>query len=274
MVRNPSVLGIHFEGPFLSLEKPGIHNRRFFRAPEPADVDVLTGVRNGVTVVTLAPECVPTGFIAKLAKAGVRVCLGHSIATYAETQAALVEGLAGFTHLFNAMRPLASREPGPIAAALEAPSAWFGIIVDGAHVDPAMLRLALRGEGRAMLVTDAMPPVGGTRTSFELNGQPIAVQDGRCTSEDGTLAGAALDMATAVRNCVRMLNVPLARALRLASAEPACFLGLADTLGHLAVGCRADMVALDPERVEVLQTWVAGHDVLESDRDPMRTHAS
>jgi N-acetylglucosamine-6-phosphate deacetylase len=256
--RNPSVLGVHLEGPFLSHQKPGIHDRRFIREPEPDDLDVLTGLRNGVTVVTLAPECVPKGSITKLTNAGIRVCLGHSMATYIQTQEALAEGLTGFTHLFNAMRPLASREPGPIAAALETQRAWFGIIVDGVHVDPVMLRLALRSGGRAMLVTDAMPPVGGKRTSFMLNGRNITVRNGRCADEEGTLAGAALDMATAIRNCVEMLNIPLTHALRLASAEPACFLGLANTFGHLAAGSRADMVALDPVTVKVLQTWVAG----------------
>ena len=101
----------------------------------------------------------------------------------------MAEGLTGFTHLFNAMRPLASREPGPIAQALESADAWYGLIVDGVHVDPAMLRLALRGRGRPMLVTDAMPPVGGNRPSFDLYGKNIAVRDGRCVTDDGTLAG-------------------------------------------------------------------------------------
>jgi len=158
--RDPSVLGIHFEGPFLSPEKPGVHDPAMIRGPEPADPALLTSLRGGVTLVTLAPEAVPAGFIGELAAAGVRVSLGHSMATYAQTRAALAEGLTGFTHLFNAMRPLASREGGPIAAALECPAAWYGLIVDGVHVAPPMLRLALRGAGRPMLVTDAMPPVG------------------------------------------------------------------------------------------------------------------
>jgi N-acetylglucosamine-6-phosphate deacetylase len=156
------------------------------------------------------------------------------------------------------MRPLASREPGPIAAALEAPGAWFGMIVDGEHVALAMLRLALRGTGRPMLVTDAMPPVGGSCTSFRLYGREIVVHDGRCTTADGTLAGSVLDMASAVRNCVRLLDLPLAEALRFASGSPAAFLGVDDRLGRLAPGYRADMVALDPDTVEVLATWVAG----------------
>ena len=255
---DPSVIGLHYEGPFLSPDKAGVHDRGMLRRPQAGDADLLAPLRNGVTLVTLAPEQVPEGFIAQLAGAGVRVSLGHSMATYAQTRAAVSEGLTGFTHLFNAMRPLASREPGPIAAALEEPGAWFGMIVDGEHVAPAMLRLALRGVGKAMLVTDAMPPVGGSSASFRLYGQRITVRDGRCTTADGTLAGSVLDMASAVRNCVRMLDLPLAEALPLATTAPAAFLGIDGWLGRLAPGYRADLVALDPDTVDVFATWVAG----------------
>jgi N-acetylglucosamine-6-phosphate deacetylase len=219
---------------------------------------ILTKPRNGVTLVTLACECVSEHFIAKLAEAGVRVSLGHSMATYQQTKAALAKGLTGFTHLFNAMRQLSSRDPGPIAAALEAPGAWFGMVVDGEHVDPVMLRLALRGVARPMLVTDAMPSIGGHKTSFMLYDEEIAVRDGRCMRADGTLAGAALDMASAVRNCVELLRVPLTQALRLASAEPAAFLGLGTHLGRIDRGYRADLVCFDPGNMEIYDTWVAG----------------
>jgi N-acetylglucosamine-6-phosphate deacetylase len=255
---NPGVLGIHFEGPFLSPGKSGVHDPAMIRLPDTQDCEMLTAAGVGRMMVTLAPEQVPAGFTAQLASAGIRVCLGHSMATYAQTRTALAEGLTGFTHLFNAMRPLESREPGPIAAALEASGAWFGMIVDGEHVAPAVLRLALRGAAHPMLVTDAMPPVGGSATSFKLYGQEISVRNGRCTRQDGTLAGAALDMASAVRNCVQLLQVPLTQALRFASAEPASFLGLGATLGQLAPGCRADMVAFDPSDVGIYETWVAG----------------
>jgi N-acetylglucosamine-6-phosphate deacetylase len=180
------------------------------------------------------------------------------MATYEETSSAMAEGLSGFTHLFNAMRPIASREPGPIAAALESPAASYGLIADGWHVSPALLRLALRGCGQPMLVTDAMPPVGGSKPSFQLYGAEIRVEAGRCLRADGTLAGAALDMATAVRNCVELLQVSLPEALRFAAWNPANFIGLGHMLGRLAPGYRADMVAIDPESLAVLGTWVAG----------------
>jgi len=256
--REPSLLGLHFEGPYLSPEKAGVHDPNLMRTPTPSDLEMLCANREGALLVTLAPERIPREFIARLVKSGVRVSLGHSMATYEETCAAKAYGLNGFTHLFNAMRPLTSREPGPIALALEAPDVWFGIIVDGFHVNPVILRIALRGLGRPMLVTDAMPPVGGSRSSFNLYGRKIRALGGRCLRADGTLAGAALDMASAVRNCVNLLHVPLEDALRFASRNPAEFIGVGDRLGKLDPGYRADMVAIDPQTISVLATWVAG----------------
>jgi N-acetylglucosamine-6-phosphate deacetylase len=180
------------------------------------------------------------------------------MATYDETVAALDEGLCGFTHLFNAMRPLGSREPGPVAAALETPDAWFGMIVDGFHVHPAMLRLALRGAATPILVTDAMPTVGGARDGFTLGGEPVRLTDGRLERADGALAGAHLDMASAVRNSVRLLEAPLTEALRWATVNPAEAIGLGDTLGRLEPGYRADIVAFEPGTMAVIETWVMG----------------
>jgi N-acetylglucosamine-6-phosphate deacetylase len=256
----PGVLGVHLEGPFLSPERPGVHDPSQLRKPSANERALLTAARKGALLVTLAPEAVPPGFIAELVAAGVRVSLGHSMASYRQTCNAMEEGLTGFTHLFNAMRPLASRDPGPIAQALESPDAWYGLIVDGVHVDPAMLRLALRGLGHPMLVTDAMPPVGGTRSSFKLHGESITAREGRCCTNAGMLAGTVLDMASAVRNCVRLLDVSLQDALRFASAHPAAFLGLDHMLGKLSPEYRADLVAFQPDDMTILATWVAGDD--------------
>jgi N-acetylglucosamine-6-phosphate deacetylase len=254
----PSVLGIHLEGPFISRERPGVHDPQFIRQAMHADIAMLTAPRKGVTLLTLAPEQMLKGFIAQLTRAGVRVSLGHSIATYEQTRAAMTEGLSGFTHLFNAMPPLLSRQPGPIAAALEGADTFYSLIADGEHVDPATLRVALRGAGRPMLVTDAMPPVGGIRSTFRLYGEEISAAGRRCTRQDGTLAGAFLTMAQAVNNCVRLLGIRMEEALRLASKNPADFIGVGDRLGQLAPGYRADMVAFDPGKIEVIETWVAG----------------
>ena len=252
------VIGIHFEGPFLSPSKPGVHDPRMLRRPAAHDMALLTSPAAMVKLVTLAPEEVPRGFIAELVNAGVRVALGHSMATYVQTKQAMEEGLTGFTHLFNAMRPLSARDPGPIAAALECPEAWFCMIVDGVHVDPAMLRLALRGKAHPMLVTDAMAPTGGNQREFSLFGRRVQARGEACMDESGTLAGTALNMSSAVRNCVQLLDVPLTSALRHASLEPAAFLGLGDRLGRLAPGFQADMVAFEPESIAVLGTWIGG----------------
>jgi N-acetylglucosamine-6-phosphate deacetylase len=258
MQSEPGVLGIHFEGPFLSPERPGVHDPKVLRRPGESDVRLLTSLRHGKTLVTLAPECVPAGFVAQLCRLGCVVSLGHSMATYEQTRAAMAEGLTGFTHLFNAMPAPTAREPGPIAAALESAAASYSLIVDGVHVAPGTLRLVLRGAGTPILITDAMPPVGGRKTDFSLYGNTITVANGRCTRADGTLAGAVLDMSGAVRNCVSLLGLPLPLALALASAAPAKFLGLGDVLGHIVPGHRADLVAVEPEEVQILETWVAG----------------
>ena len=259
MDSNPSVLGIHYEGPFLSPEKRGIHHPAMVRAPESHHEDLLSSLKRGVTVVTLAPERVPEGFVRALSCKGIRVALGHSMATYEQTRAAIADGLTGFTHLFNAMRPLNARDPGPIAAALECESCFCGLIADGEHVAGPMLRLALRGMATPMLVTDAMPPVGGREAAFLLQGRKINVEAHRCAGEDGTLAGSVLDMASSVRNMVRLADIPLTDGLRFASRAPAEFLGLGCRLGRIAAGYRADVIALDPDGVRVLQSWVAGN---------------
>jgi N-acetylglucosamine-6-phosphate deacetylase len=255
----PGVLGIHIEGPFLNFARRGVHDARHLRPLDASLLSSLCQLRGGRTVLTLAPEMTSPQMISRLAQAGVLVSGGHSNASYAETMAAIAHGLRGFTHLFNAMAPLAPRAPGIIGAALHDPNTWCGIIVDGHHVDPVMLQLALRCKrhDRFMLVTDAMPVVGSDAASFVLQGRTIHVQDGVCRDEEGTLAGTALDMAGAVRNAVATLGLELGEAARMASEYPAEFLGLGSELGRIAPGYRANLVLVDAE-LRVRQTWIDG----------------
>jgi N-acetylglucosamine-6-phosphate deacetylase len=252
------MLGVHIEGPFLNVARKGIHDAAKIRPISEAEIALLSQPANGKTIVTLAPETVGPEVVRRLAQAGVLVCAGHTNASAECTQEALRNGLRGFTHLFNAMSQLTAREPGVVGAALYDESSWCGIIVDGHHVDPMVLKLALRAAParRFMLVTDAMPSVGG-RKEFQLNGQPITVSDGKCTNADGTLAGSDLDMASAVRNAVKLLDVDLAQAIAMASTNPAAFLGLDHELGRIAPGYRANLVLLD-DNIEPIQSWIDG----------------
>jgi len=262
----PGVLGIHIEGPYLNVTRKGIHDASKLRRTDDSSFALLTSLGVARTLVTLAPEETSLETIERLVKAGVVVSAGHSNASYAIVRAALDRGVSGFTHLFNAMSPLTSREPGVVGAALEDVSAWCGIIVDGVHVDPVVLKLALRlrPHERFNLITDAMPCVGSAETTFELQGKTITVRDGACFDDDGTLAGSALDMAGAVRNAVSLLGLDLADASRMASRNPAEFLGLDHELGRIARGCFADLVLLDDD-LHVLETWIHGRPRAEAD---------
>jgi N-acetylglucosamine-6-phosphate deacetylase len=255
----PGVLGIHIEGPFLNVARKGVHDPAKLRELNSSALGLLSSLRGGCTLVTLAPEMTTPDLIGELVAAGVVVSAGHTNATYAEIQDALAHGLTGFTHLFNAMSQLTGREPGTVGAALDDPTSWCGIIVDGAHTDPVVLRLALRCKrhDRFMLVTDAMPSVGTGDSSFELQGRRIAVKGQACFDEHGRLAGANIDMASCVRNAVSLLGVPLAEAVRMASEVPAEFLGLRREAGRIAAGLRANLVAADDD-LNVIETWIDG----------------
>ncbi len=255
----PGVLGIHIEGPFLSAARKGVHDPAKLRDLDLSALGLLTSLKGGRTLVTLAPEVTAAGVIGRLAAAGVVVSAGHTNATYAEVRAALDEGLRGFTHLFNAMSQLTGREPGTVGAALDDPGSWCGIIVDGRHTDPVVLRIALKCKphDRFMLVTDAMPSVGTHNASFELQGRRITVKGHACLDEDGRLAGSNIDMASCVRNAVSLLGVSLPEAVHMASQWPADFLGLGREYGRIAPGYRANFVLADDE-LNVLETWIDG----------------
>lgn len=259
----PGLLGIHLEGPFISPQCKGAHNARHIRSMEDDDLALLVSLKTGRTLVTLSPEkeIVRGDQIAQLVKAGVIVVAGHTAADYETLIKARGLGLAGYTHLFNAMPDLKKRAPGPVGAALDDRESWCSIIADLHHVSAPALRIAFaaRGTERTMLITDAMSLTGTDATSFVLTGQTVYRRNGRLEFADGTLAGADLDMATAVRNVHRELGVGLEAALNMASRRPAEFLRLDGDLGRVAPGYRANLVLLDDE-LRVRSTWIDGHE--------------
>jgi N-acetylglucosamine-6-phosphate deacetylase len=260
LVGTDGILGLHLEGPFISPSRPGIHRSDCILRAKLDDLDWLGELSAvGSSMVTLAPECVPTGFVEALASSGIRVSVGHSEASSDALISAIGEGLSGVTHLFNAMPAMSAREPGIIGVALTKESLTAGIILDGIHVDPVVVRAAFAAKGRTniALVSDAMPTVGSEQDRFELMGRQIQLREGRLTSENGTLAGAHLDLASAVKNAVTLVGISLDDALRAASLVPARFLGVEHHRGTLSEGARADIVALTP-KLDVLTTWIAG----------------
>ena len=258
-IGTPGVLGLHLEGPFLSPERKGVHDAGKFCQLDQTGLDILTSLQVGSTVVTLAPELTSPQMISRLVEEGVIVCGGHSGATYAQTRDALAQGMSGFTHLYNAMTPLQSREPGMVGAALEDDDSWFGIIADGHHIHPAAFSVAVAAKkrGGALLVTDAMPTVGSPDTSFILDGKTIVASEGRVTNAEGTLAGSDLTMLAAVNNAAEFARLDWFEAVRMASLYPARALGLERELGAIKPGFRASLLALDSAH-RIRASWING----------------
>jgi N-acetylglucosamine-6-phosphate deacetylase len=254
----PGIIGIHLEGPYLNEAKKGIHDASKFRTLNASAVELLSSLKHGKTLVTLAPECAPEGMIRALTQRGVIVSAGHTMASFEDIERARGEGLSGVTHLFNAMTQMEGRNPGVVGAALST-DLFAGIIADGHHVHPASLRAAYaaKGSGLLMLVTDAMSTVGSEQTHFMLGDVRIEARDGALRGSDGTLAGAAISMIDAVRNAAEMMQIDFAIASIMASRTPAAFLGLDGERGSIAPGIVADLVHLD-DRHDVRTTWIAG----------------
>ena len=250
-------IGLHLEGPHLSLSRKGAHDPRLLRPMVESDLVRLERARTALPhlVVTVAAEAASPEQIARLVRAGIVVSLGHSGATFETAGAAIRAGATLVTHLFNAMSQLGNREPGLVGAALHHGSVSAGVIADGVHVHPASLGAALRakrGPGRIFLVSDSMSQVGTDITYFALNGRTIHRRDGVLRLDDGTLAGADLTLDRAVRYARSSLNLSRAEALRMAGLYAAHAIG-AENHGRLAPGGRADFVNMSAD-MNVLAT--------------------
>lgn len=238
-----NVLGLHLEGPYLNLKRKGIHNADYIRDPDPAMLHKMAMAgRDVVKLVTLAPEQVSPEQIQCLVEAGIRVSAGHTDATFEQAIARFEAGVGMATHLFNAMSPWLSRNPGMVGAVFRRPEVYAGIIADGQHVHFDSIHLAKQLKGdRLFLVTDATPPVGTDMDAFIIGGQEVFYRDGKCVSADGTLGGSALTMMEAIANCVHHVGIDLPEALRMATLYPAKAIAVEADLGWIGAGAIANL---------------------------------
>ena len=255
-------LGLHLEGPHLSVARKGAHDPALIRPMDEVDLITLVDARKRLPnlLTTVAVESVTPNQITRLRDAGLVVSIGHTDATYDKARAAAEAGATMVTHLFNAQSQIGNREPGVVGTALDLGTLWAGLIADGIHVAAPSMGVALRGKrgpGRIFLVTDAMSVIGTDVTSFELTGQTVHRKDGALRLADGTLAGADLTMIDAIAYVHRTIGLPLEEVLRMASRYPAEALGVADERGALKRGLRADLVHLSDD-IKVRRTIIGG----------------
>jgi len=262
----PGFLGLHLEGPHLSPDKKGAHNESVLRRMTQTDLDELCAAKEKLPylMVTVAPEMVTNKQIEVMSSIGIVVSLGHSNASCTDAIAAYKHGARCATHLYNAMSPLKSREPGMVGAALSTEDAYAGLIADGIHVDPAAINIALSAKnsrGKMFIVSDAMATAGSTLTQFKLDGRTIIRKQqqnkSRLELSDGTLAGADTDMLASVRYLINGVGLDETEAFRMATSYPSSCIGAMDYLGSLVPGHYANIIHLDTD-FQLQQVWVDG----------------
>jgi len=239
-------LGLHLEGPYLNVEKKGIHSVDYIRQSDESMIDTMCQNSDVIAKVTLAPELNNPAHIEKLTKAGIVVSIGHTNATYQQARKGFESGITFATHLFNAMTPMQGREPGVVGAIFDTPDVYAGIIADGFHVDYANIRIAHKMKGnKLVLVTDATAPAGADMDYFIFVGKKVYYRDGKCIDENGTLGGSALTMIEAVQNTVEHVGIALDEALRMATLYPAKAIGVDYKLGRVKQGMIANLTVFD-----------------------------
>jgi N-acetylglucosamine-6-phosphate deacetylase len=260
-----AVVALHFEGPAISSARLGVHDGAYRSDTFP--VGLIPPGASAPVIVTVAPEVVGQHGVAELSRKGVKVALGHSNATLGEFEAGVEAGGRLVTHLYNAMRPFSGRDPGIIGGALTDDRVWVDVIPDGFHVDFASVRLAWKAKpkGRCFFVTDAMPPVGSTMSSYRLGDLEIFYNGDCCVTKDGVIAGSGLNLARGVKNAVARVGIPKDEALKMASLYPAEYLGIADRLGRVRTGCLANLVVIDNE-CNVMRVYFEGMEIDDSGR--------
>lgn len=250
--------GVHIEGRYLNAAKRGAHSPDLLASLVPDELDVLIGAADGAVHVSAAFEMDADGaFIARARSLGATLGLAHTTANYAQAKLAISRGVNNFTHLFNAMPPLHHRDGGAVCAAFDS-DVFAELIADGVHVSPEMVALAYRNKGRQLvLITDSMEATDCADGEYSIAGMPVTVKNGRAVTHDGAIAGSTLHLLDGVRNLAAFASIPFEHALYCATAAPAKAMGLADRIGEIAVGKRADMLLLDAD-FELCRVWCGG----------------
>jgi len=259
---NSSLLGIHIEGPFFNTKYRGVHQKQYISTINSDYLNLFESLKGFPVMLTLAPECISSQQLKHLTSLGIKTLAGHSDASYDELDDAIKNGLDGFTHLFNAMGQISAREPGVVGSALHFENTFASIIVDLHHVHPSLIQLAyqLKPTGKLFFISDSMATINHGKPSFELYDEVVNELDGRLVNSEGKLAGSSITQIDAVKNAYQKCNIPLNQALAMASRYPAEYLGIANHLGFLKPGYRADLVHFD-SNFKVHNAWVSGKQI-------------
>ena len=256
---NKSLLGVHIEGPFFNVKYRGVHQKQYINTINSDYLNLFESLKDFPVMLTLAPECISTKQLKHLKSLGFKILAGHTDASYDQLEEAIKYGLDGFTHLFNAMGQISAREPGVVGSALTFDNATASIIVDLHHVHPSLIQMAYKQkpQGKLFFVSDSMATIHHGEPSFELYDEVVSESNGRIINSEGKLAGSSITQIDAIKNAYQSCNIPLNEALAMASRYPAEYLGVANYLGSLKSGYRADLTHFDLD-FQVQNVWVAG----------------
>ena len=256
---NKSLLGVHIEGPFFNVKYRGVHQKQYINTINSDYLNLFENLKDFPVMLTLAPECISTKQLKHLKSLGFKILAGHTDASYDQLEEAIKYGLDGFTHLFNAMGQISAREPGVVGSALTFDNTAASIIVDLHHVHPSLIQMAYKQkpQGKLFFVSDSMATIHHGEPSFELYDEIVSESKGRIINSEGKLAGSSITQIDAIKNAYQSCNIPLNEALAMASRYPAEYLGVANYLGLLKSGYRADLTHFDLD-FQVQNVWVAG----------------
>ena len=256
---NKSLLGVHIEGPFFNVKYRGVHQKQYINTINSDYLNLFENLKDFPVMLTLAPECISTKQLKHLKSLGFKILAGHTDASYDQLEEAIKYGLDGFTHLFNAMGQISAREPGVVGSALTFDNTAASVIVDLHHVHPSLIQMAYKQkpQGKLFFVSDSMATIHHGEPSFELYDEIVSESKGRIINSEGKLAGSSITQIDAIKNAYQSCNIPLNEALAMASRYPAEYLGVANYLGSLKSGYRADLTHFDLD-FQVQNVWVAG----------------